>query len=163
MIGRPDLRYELYSYLKENSMNLDDGLEKAFKYLMKRSLIVFEDNEELKEMMNYLKIALLKSNAAFIYEYDTLHKLDLPVVLMKSRQFLYKDLKDLFVNVDYESVEQFKLEFNKINYNLNEISSNLEVIEFSSGNHWTFISENCEQISTHLARLFKSKNLISKL
>lgn len=153
MIGRSSLKEELYNYLNENSMNLDDALDKAFEYIKIKSYYTFDTENELKEMRFYLKILLLKSNSGLVYDFKADQMLHISVTLIKSNRFLYKNISNLYVKTDYESNDEFKFEINQNDYSLNEIVTNLTIIEYKNGNHFTFINENSDEIVDYFKKL----------
>ena len=153
MIGRSSLKEELYNYLNENSMNLDDALDKAFEYIKIISYYTFDTEYELKEMRFYLKILLLKSNSGLVYDFKADQMLHISVTLIKSNRFLYKNISNLYVKTDYESNDEFKFEINQNDYSLNEIVTNLTIIEYKNGNHFTFINENSDEIVDYFKKL----------
>lgn len=95
MIGQPKFKYLLYDYLNRiNLINLDDALDKAFDFVKLNNEFSFKDQEEYLEMRQYLKILLLKSNAGFIYSFDLDFKLKVQTLLVKSKNFLYKEFSE---------------------------------------------------------------------
>lgn len=158
MIGQPQLKYDIYKHLNSIKISgLDNAIDEAFQYLIDKGLLVFESPGEATEMKVFLRLFLLKSNAAVIYEPEG-KLFGTEVVLMKSKKFIYNDLKDLFVRADYESDKMCPLELNEFDYNLGEICDRLKVVEFDQGNHWSFIAENTSEICSILTKLFNKKS-----
>ena len=156
MIGKP-IKFELYEFLKNRSSDLDDALKKAFDYLKQNDLYFFDNEEELNEMKTFLKILMLKSNAAFIYKFEETNKLNTPVHLIKSSKFMYNNVENLLIKQDYTSHNiVYKLETNQSNYDLTKISKHLKIFELEKGNHWSFILENSNKISEYLSEIFDS-------
>ena len=155
MIGKP-IKFELYEFLKNRCLDLDDALKKAFDYLKLKDIYSFDNQEEMNEMKTFLKILMLKSNAAFLYKFGETNKLNTPVHLIKSSKFMYNNLENLFIKQDCENNFVYKLETNKSNYDLPKISKHLKIFELEKGNHWSFILENSDKISEYLSEIFDS-------
>ncbi len=160
MIGQPKLRYIIYEEIKSTSKDLEDAIKKAFKFLVEKSFLVFENEQEENEMKLFLKVHLLKSNAALIYDFDLSNgkKLVTPVCLIRSKKFMFRDLEDLYVREEYDSEMMNKLVFDVKDYNLKEIAGSLKVFEVDKGGHFSFVNESCEQICKILIRLFFEKS-----
>lgn len=154
MIGRPDFKFQIYKEIKDTAQDLDDGINKAVDFVEKKSLVVFENEAERNEMKIFLRVHLIKSNAALVYDFKSANKLNTPIVLLKTARFMYKDLDNLLVRAHYDSEEMHQVKINESNYDLNDICSSLKVVEFKSGNHWNFIDENSQEISFILFQLF---------
>ena len=154
MIGRPDVKFEIYNYLKKISQNLNDALDKAFEFIKSKSFYQFDDDFEIEQMKKYLKILLLKSNAGLLYDFDLNCKLKTPVSLIKTSKYMYRNgLDDLYVKKDFDSDDEFKLEIDQFDYSLNEIANNVDVFECKNGNHWTFISECSVEITNFIIKI----------
>jgi hypothetical protein len=165
--GRLDdsFKFELYDYLKSsNCFNLDDAIQKALDYIITNKYYSFDSKIELEDMKSYLKLLMLKSNAGFIYSYDSIHKLRVPVVLIKTNNFMYrKFINDLYY-LDDKHNEPCKLVMNENDYSLGEIAEHTSVFVCQNGNHWTFVSESAKQIADFVSKiLFKNKILKSKI
>jgi hypothetical protein len=170
MIGHSNrkFRFGLYDFLQNQSVNdLDDALDKSFKYVTEKDFYTFSDQTELTKMREYLRHILVKSNVAFLYEFDLKkkQKLNLQVCLIKSNDFLYRNSKDLFYMTEENKQERFDLD--ESDFNLREIiesGSDLKVFDCENGNHWTFISENLDFIAKIISDLFSQNSGIkSKL
>lgn len=84
-------------------------------------------------------------------------KLKMPCCLIKTPRYMYKrGLDDLFVKKDFDSVDEYKLEFDCNNYCLNEIAENLTVFTSQIGNHWTFLTENSDEIASYIFKFINS-------
>lgn len=161
MIGKQSkkFKFEIYKYLiEQNVTNLDEALNKAFDYVKSKAYFEFENEMEVCDMKNYLKILLLKSNAGLLYNFDySKAKLSTNILLIKSKKFLYHDYADdLYFYDDYKN--KIKFYFNKQDFGLSEIlndGKNLKVFVCEQGNHWTLINENLEEIANIL---FNSMN-----
>ena len=165
--GRLDdaFKFELYDYLKScNCFNLDDAIQKALDYIISNKYYYFDSKSELEDMKSYLKLLMLKSNAGFIYNYDSIHKLRVPVVLIKTKNFMYKKfINDLYYLSDKHN-QPCKLDMNENDYSLSEIAEHLSVYVCQNGNHWTFVSESAKQIADFVTKAsFKNKILKSKI
>lgn len=156
-------KFQLYNYLMQNSIDdLDDTIEKTFDYLIQNEFFKTDDNDSsLVENKLFLKLLLLKSAAAYIYNYHETnnsnnetknltntcqtHKLNTKIILFKAKLFLYSTKLD-----DNYFKMKNSIKFNRDNYNINEISHdrNFVVHEYANGNHWNFINENLDEIST---------------
>ncbi len=158
IIGYPKLKFEIYNELKESCTHIDDAIQKALSYATKKDLISFENEKEYEELFQFLKVHLLKSNAAFMYEVCSGYRLKTPLVLMRSEHFIYKRMEDLYVRADYDSEELTKMEFDVNTYELDNICSNLKVEVFKKGNHYSFIHENSDDIVLLLDQLFHKKS-----
>lgn len=158
IIGYPQLKLEIYNKLKETCTGVDDAITKALNYVTDKDLIVIENDHDYKELYQFLKVHLLKSNAAFMYEFSPENKLKTPLVLMRSEHFIYKRMDDLYVRSDYDSEELVKMEFDTNNYELNKICSNLEVLVFKKGNHYSFIPDNSDDIVLFINQLCSKKS-----
>lgn len=66
---------------------------------------------------------------------------------------MYKNIENLYVKTDYESNDESKFEINQNDYSLNEIVTNLTIIEYKNGNHFTFINENSDEIVDYFKKL----------
>jgi hypothetical protein len=161
-------RFGLYDHLQSQEVrNLEDALDKSFKYIAENGFYTFADNTELDQMREYLRHMLVKSNAAFLYEFDSKSKPKLAVkcCLIKSKDFLYRSNRDLYFMNEKNERERFDL--NEDDFNLRDIlesESELKVYECENGNHWTFISENLEFISNIISDLVSQNSIvISKL
>jgi hypothetical protein len=158
-------KFELYDYLKScNCFNLDDAIKKAFDYIITNEYYSFNSGIELDEMKSYLKLLMLKSNAGFIYHYDSIHKLRVPTLLIKTKSFMYKKFINDLYYLDGKHNQPRKLIMNENDYNLNEIAEHTSVYVCEKGNHWTFINESSKQIADFISKiLFKNKILKSKI
>jgi len=162
MLGQPVLRYTIYEQIKADSEDLDDAIDRAFQFLVAKGLLVFDSDEEQAEMKLFLRIHVLKSNAALVYEFGA-GRLVTPVALVRSRRFMYGDVSDLQVRKRYESEERRRFVFDTADYNLHEITAELRVFEVAKGGHVDFVSESCDEISAILERLLCARENKSKL
>jgi pimeloyl-ACP methyl ester carboxylesterase len=153
LIGHSNRKFRLglYDHLQDTRVaNLDQALDNSFKYVTDNGFYTFSDATELAKMREYLRHLLVKSNAAFLYEFDTRSKARLraPVCLIKSKDFLYRSNKELyFMN---ERNERVRFELDEEDFNLSRIIQDracLQVFECENGNHWTFIGENLDMIA----------------
>ena len=154
-------RIELYEYLKRKSpCSLDDSLQLAFDYVKENSLYPFENERELDKMKAYVRYLMVKSNVGVMHSYDNTFKLDIPVCLIRSANFIYKKhFDDVYYRDMHDENLLHKFEINMHDFSLSEIMArekDLQIMECSRGNHWTFINENLEEISSFLAKLLTS-------
>ena len=156
LFGLSKYKFDLYENL-QNSLSLDDGIDRAFEFFKKNNLINFEDEQNLNENKEYLKLLLLKSDPCLLYEYPEKQKLRTPIYLFKPKLFMYsKSLASYF---------QMKnaIKFNNYDYNLSDIAETVRVCEFPEGSHWSFIDENLNEISSTINNEINNRNIISKL
>lgn len=155
IIGRQHERFHIYDHIRNRSANLDDALDKAFEFV--QQFHEFEDKLELKDIREYLKYILLKSNPGFTYNFDTNYKLSTPISLFKANKFMYERvLNELKFRKDYDSKEELKLEFDSSDYGLHEIALNYSVHSFQKGNHWSMINENLFEITNAIVQISNS-------
>jgi hypothetical protein len=176
MIGKQKEKFKIYDFLLRQAEispleDLDDALDKSFDYVQKASLYDFDCEQERAEMKQFLRLLLLKSNSAFLYKYnkDLPFNLDIPVCLIKSKNFMYKEYKDVFYLDDVTNNKKRKIDFNADHFNLREIiklSNQLKIYECKTeGNHYNFISQCADEIFDYLKEFLfqKSKCVKSKL
>lgn len=158
IIGHPQLKLEIYNKLRDTCKGVDDAIKKALNYVTDKGLIAIESDNDYEELYQFLKVHLFKSNAAFMYEFSPEHQLNSPLVLMRSEHFIYKRMDDLYIRSDYDSEELAKMEFDTNTYDLDKICSNLQVLVFKKGNHYSFIPENSDDIVLFINQLFNKKS-----
>lgn len=150
-------RFDLYKYLNEIKIkNLDEALEEAFEYIKKNKLFDFENDQELIERKEYLKILMLKSNAALIYTYDKRNKLKTKTSLIKTPVLLYKDLNLFYMD---ESDKRVKLDFNVEDFDLKEIIENVnnfKIFILNKGNHFSFGYDSLDELTNIFLSLIKN-------
>ena len=171
MIGHSnkDFRIRLYQYLLEKEVkDLDDSIEKSFRFVAENKLYEFKSENELETMKKYLRLLMIKSDSGLKYEYEKSckSKLNMPVLLIKSKNYMYKNADELFY-LD-ENDQKQKFDCNEYDFNLSKIVENklnLEVIECQRGNHWNFINDEVDFIFSVLCNFLFTKNhaMLAKL
>lgn len=171
MIGHSnkEFRIRLYQYLLDKGVtDLDDSIEKSFQFVAENKLYEFKSESELDTMKKYLRQLMIKSDSGLKYEHEKTNKskLNMPVLLIKSRNYMYKNAGELFY-LD-ESDQKQKFDCNEHDFNLSKIvenKSHLQVIECQRGNHWNFINDQVDFIFSVLCNFMFSSNhaLLAKL
>jgi surfactin synthase thioesterase subunit len=160
MINNPRSKNDMYNYLKTRCRTLDESIEKAFGFIKDKSLYQFENEQEIEDMRIYLKILMLKSNAAFVYGYGNEARLNMPVYMFKSKNFIYKSqINNLYYKESRDLNKLHKLEIDSHDFSLKEIVQHkdlLKIVDCDNGNHWSFLYENSNFIYEHMAKAIGS-------